>query len=244
LYQIDEFQMLFMQIPADSLAEVFDQISDLVFFVKNVRGEYVCTNATLAERCGAKNKRELIGKTPKDLFPAELAAGYIEQDRWVLKGNYIRDKLELHFYPELKKGWCLTYKAPLTEQGRISGMIGVSRDLHISPGRTEHLADVGEVVAYIQEHYPERLSLNRLVKVGHITRSELTRQVKRIFHLTASQLIMKVRIENATRLLLSTEMPIGAIAHACGFYDQSSFTRYFKMAAGISPAKYRKLMIQ
>jgi hypothetical protein len=76
-----------MQIPADSLAEVFDQIPDFVFFIKNLRGEYICTNATLAERCGAKNKDELLGKTPKDLFPAELAASYIEQDRRVLKGD-------------------------------------------------------------------------------------------------------------------------------------------------------------
>ena len=231
-----------MQIPADSLAEVFDQISDFVFFVKNLRGEYICTNTTLAERCGAKNKDELLGKTPKDLFPAELAASYIEQDRRVLKGDCIRDKLELHFYPKGRKGWCLTYKAPITDQGRITGMIGISRDLKLSRDRTEHFADIDQIVAYIHEHYQERLSLSTLVKVGGITRNEMTRQVKRVFHLTVSQLIMKVRVENATRLLRSTTMPIGDIANACGFYDQSSFTRYFKMAAGISPAKYRKLL--
>ena len=231
-----------MQIPAESLAEVFDQISDFVFFVKNVRGEYTCTNATLAERCGVKNKDELLGKTPKDLFPAELAAGYIEQDRRVLKGDFIRDKLELHFYSKGRKGWCLTYKAPIKDQDRITGMVGISRDLNLSPDRAAHLAAIDQIVAYIHEHYQEHLSLRTLLKVGGITRNEMTRQVKRVFHLTVSQLIMKVRVENATRLLRSTTMPIADIANACGFYDQSSFTRYFKMAAGISPAKYRKLL--
>jgi AraC family transcriptional regulator len=47
-------------------------------------------------------------------------------------------------------------------------------------------------------------------------------------------------LELARRLLETTDLPIAHIADRCGFESLSHFTRTFKNAFGISPARYRK----
>ena len=51
---------------------------------------------------------------------------------------------------------------------------------------------------------------------------------------------MKVRIDAACERLSLSGEPIAQIALACGYSDQSAFSRQFKQAVGISPLAYRK----
>ena len=63
--------------------------------------------------------------------------------------------------------------------------------------------------------------------------------MKRFFGLTPSQFIAKTRIAAASRLLRETEQSIADIALACGFYDQSAFTRTFRAMTGVTPTQFR-----
>ena len=45
---------------------LFDSLADVVYFIKNARGEYVVVNQTLVKRCGFAHKKALIGKTPDE----------------------------------------------------------------------------------------------------------------------------------------------------------------------------------
>ena len=48
---------LFSQLAEPFTGEaLFDCLGDLVFFIKNRRGEYVVVNQTLVERCGRREK--------------------------------------------------------------------------------------------------------------------------------------------------------------------------------------------
>src|SRR5689334_3311657 len=93
-------------IPADPFfAEaLFDALPDVVFFVKDPRGRYAVVNETLARRCGARAKAELLGKTAEEVFAPPLGASYAAQDAQVLAGRAIRDRLELHLYPDRSRG--------------------------------------------------------------------------------------------------------------------------------------------
>ncbi len=64
--------------------------------------------------------------------------------------------------------------------------------------------------------------------------------MRRILNLTPKQLIIKTRLEAATRLLAG-ERSIAEIAYACGYTDHSAFSRPFKVAVGLSPTDYREL---
>ena len=49
-----------------------------------------------------------------------------------------------------------------------------------------------------------------------------------------------IRINAAIRLLTSTNKLLAEIAHDCGFYDQSHFTRAFIRERGVTPGAYRR----
>ena len=49
-----------------------------------------------------------------------------------------------------------------------------------------------------------------------------------------------VRIREAKRLLLETQMTISEVALAVGYSSASFFIRSFKKTEGISPSEYRK----
>ena len=88
-----------MQIGTAEQEALFDIIPDVVYFAKDREGRYTSVNETLVMRCGKQHKRELLGKTPLDLFPAPLAEAYVAQDQRVVRsGEPIVDRLELHLF--------------------------------------------------------------------------------------------------------------------------------------------------
>lgn len=222
--------------------EVFDWLPDVVFFIKNTRTEYVVVNQTLVERCGRQSKAELVGRRADELFPAPLGRNYRLQDEQVLHdGTAIRDQLELHFYPTGRCGWCLTKKAPLRgSNGAVVGLVGISKDLQAANERSADFVGVADAVERIRCHYDQPLQVGDLAACAALSVYQFEQRIRRIFQVTAGQLIQKVRMEAAVALLLQTRDSIALIASKCGYSDQSAFTRKFREAVGLSPAEYRR----
>ncbi|GHO42605.1 AraC family transcriptional regulator [Ktedonospora formicarum] len=222
---------------------LFDQLADIVFFVKDVQGRYLVVNTTLMRRCGCKEKRDLIGRSPLEVFPPELGASYLAQDRQVVcQGQAIYNRLELHLYNDRSRGWCLTHKIPLLDKDeQITGVTGISRDLRVPDQGHPVYQRLAEVIAYIQQAYAQPIRLEHLAAIANLSVAQLERHIQRIFDLTPKQLLIKTRLEAATRLLEGADS-ISSIAHACGYADHSAFSRQFRTVVGISPAKYREML--
>ncbi len=221
---------------------LFDCLPDVVFFVKNRRGEYVVVNQTLVERCGKRAKRELLGRTADEVFPAPLGRGYRLQDDAVLRdGHAIRDQLELHVYPTGRCGWCVTNKLPLrAADGALIGLYGVSKDLQVAQEKAEDYAQIAEVLQHIRSHYDQPLQVSELARGAHLSVYQFEQRIRRIFYVTAGQLIQKVRMQAAVERLVETDASVAAIATQCGYSDQSAFTRKFRETVGLSPSEYRR----
>jgi PAS domain S-box-containing protein len=222
-------------------SRLFDHVPDMAFFVKDRAGRYVAVNPSLVERCGMRSPEALLGRHVSEIFPRELAERYAAQDEAVMKsGQPIVERLELHWYPHRRAGWCLTTKLPLRDAaGRVCGLIGLSRDLRGSGGIDQVPAGLGAALDWLEKNYGERLSPATLAKRAGLTPTRLARLIKRIFRLTPSQLIAQCRLAAAARLLTETELSVAAIALQCGFYDHSAFTRAFRAMTGLSPRDYR-----
>jgi AraC-like DNA-binding protein len=220
---------------------VFDLLSDLVFFVKNRNCEYVIVNQTLVKRCGRQKKTDLIGRRADELFPAPLGASYREQDESVMRsGAAILNQLELHFYPNGGRGWCLTNKLPLRDRrGQVIGLAGISRDLHAARERGDDYSAVAAAVYFLQKNFGESLRVTGLAARAGLSSYQFEQRIRKIFGLTAGQLIQKTRMEAAERMLRETGDAIASIALACGYSDQSAFTRQFRQTTGLSPSIYR-----
>jgi PAS domain S-box-containing protein len=237
--QIELFSKLAEPFTGEAL---FDCLVDLVFFIKNSRGEYVVVNQTLVERCGLRDKRELLGRRVDELFPAPLGKSYRAQDERVLRdGEAILNQLELHSYPSGGRGWCLTTKVPLRGRGgRVAGLVGISKDLQAANERSEEYRRVAEVVARIQSDFAEPLRVRDLARQAGFSMYQFEQRIRRIFQLTAGQLVQKVRMEHAIHQLRETDQRIAEVALACGYSDQSAFTRQFRQTVGLSPSQYRR----
>ena len=121
--------------------ELFDGITDTVFFLKDHAGRYVAVNRTLVARCGVAGKSDLIGRTALEVFPAPLGAHIAEQDAGVVADRRsIAGQLERHLYPGGSEGWCLTWKEPLIgHKGRAIGLAGIfARSLSTAGGDRRH----------------------------------------------------------------------------------------------------------
>lgn len=223
--------------------ELFDCLTDLVFFIKNRRCEYVVVNQTLVERCGRREKSELIGRRADELFPPPLGESYRAQDESVLRqGAAILNQLELHFYAPGGRGWCLTNKLPLrNREGTVIGLVGISRDLQTANERGEDYSAIADTVRFIQENYGEPIRVSDLAARAGLSGYQLEQRIKKLFQLTAGQLIQKTRMEAAVRRLRETDEPVGRVALDCGYSDQSAFTRQFRQTIGVSPSVYRAM---
>ncbi len=221
---------------------LFDCLADTVFFIKNQRGEYVVVNQTLVARCGRRNKLELLGRRADQVFPSPFGTSYRAQDERVLRGGgVIRNQLELHFYTTGGRGWCLTNKLPLyNHAGKVAGLVGISRDLQAVNEGSEDYSSIARVVGYMQTRFEEPLRVRDLAKTAGLSPFQLEQRLRKIFQLTAGQLIQKIRMDHAVERLLSTDEAIAEIGLRCGYSDQSAFTRQFRKASGLSPLEYRR----
>lgn len=225
---------------------LFDQLTDIVFFIKDSKGNYIVVNQTLVNRCGLHSKEELIGKTPEEVLPNPYGQEYRQQDEEILsQGKPINNKLEIQISPTLGLCWCLTTKVPLHGQDRsIVGIAGVSRDLKTCNKKSKDYACIAESVDYIKEHYVEPLKIDELASMVGLSTYQYEQRMQKIFSLTAGQFIQKTRIEAAMWQLRETTNPVIHIALDCGYADQSAFSRQFKKTLGISPVKYRQIFCQ
>ncbi len=230
-----------VQLSLDELQDMFDAIPDVVFFIKDRQCRYTHVNNTLVKRLGMKNRDELVGKTALQVFPERLGTSYLSQDQRVLEGELIENQLELHLYANRSAGWCLTIKRPLSGGKGIGGLIGISRDLGRPDNRHSSFTRLQRAFAHMQENYGLPLRVQALADIAGVSVAQLERLFKRVFQLSPQQLLTKLRIEEAMRLLQG-DMNIAEIGQSCGFSDQSAFSRQFKATVGITPRDYRAMM--
>jgi PAS domain S-box-containing protein len=223
------------------LEQLFDHVPETAFFLKDHTGRYLAVNQSLVQRCGLREKRQLVGRHVRDIFPPELAERYAAQDERVLRtGRAIVDLLELHWYARRRPGWCLTTKLPLRNgTGQIIGLVGISRDLRALSDKETIPSRLASTLEYLEGHYQDSISPAALAHRAGLPLTRFERLTRRIFGLTPGQLITQTRLTAASRLLQETDRPVAEIAHGCGFYDHSAFTRAFRSAIGVTPTQYR-----
>jgi AraC-like DNA-binding protein len=225
---------------------LFDCLTDLVFFIKNIRGEYVVVNQEMVDRCGRRAKRELIGRKADEVYPPPLGQSYRAQDEALLKtGQPILNQLELQLYHSGGTGWCLTNKLPLrSRQGRIIGLVGISKDLQAPNEKGTDYSHVAEAIRHIQTRFDQPLKLAAVAALAGLSTYQFDQRIRKIFQITAGQFIHKVRMDAAVRRLRDTDDPVAMIALDCGYSDQSAFTRQFRQTVGLSPTEFRRAALQ
>lgn len=94
------------------------------------------------------------------------------------------------------------------------------------------------VLRYIEDHYKDG-ELSELAGQLHYDLFWLSRMIKKTTGKTYTELIQSRRLNQASFLLLNTDMPVADIGYAVGYDNLSYFHRIFKGRFGDSPKQYR-----
>lgn len=106
-----------------------------------------------------------------------------------------------------------------------------------SPSQRQNMQKVKE---YLEQHYSEKITLDRLSEIFYINKFYLTRIFKEQFGTTLNSYLVQVRITHAKQLLRFTDKTVEKIGQECGMNDANYFTRIFKKIEGITPGEYRR----
>lgn len=114
----------------DVLQTLLDNIPDCIFF-KDAEGRFVLINKEMARALGLPDAAEAYGKTDFDLLPGKYAEAYDADQRRIFQtGEPIIGKVEKMELPGGKVCWYSTTKVPVKdEQGRVTGIVGINRDV-------------------------------------------------------------------------------------------------------------------
>jgi len=121
--------------------KIMELNSDFLIFLENT-GDFVyfkdkdsrirfCSK-TLADITGHSSWREMIGKNDHELFPADTAAIYSEEELPIFKeGKVLLNKINPYYDKNGAKGWVSTNKFPVfgDDGTTVVGIFGVSRDI-------------------------------------------------------------------------------------------------------------------
>ena len=234
-------QTLFEAISKQQLVAMFDLIPDTLFWIKDTQSRMVHINAALQKHLGVAGIHQVIGLNDYDFAPKYIAKQFITDDKRVMTGKVIDNRLEINIRSDGQLAWYSTSKRPLYDDKRnIIGTYGFSRRLEQARAQTIAMDAVKAPVEYIMANYSKDFSIADLAQSAHLSVSALERRFKKYIGKTPTQFINEVRLENARRMLLETNLPIAVVASESGFADHSYFSRKFAELFADIPSVFRQ----
>lgn len=226
----------------DQLLALLDHLPATYFFAKDLEGRFVHVNQTLADVLGVSHESELIGKTDYDLFSPEVASQYRVLDRVVEKsGRPLNNHVCAVPDSSGVLRWYVETKVPLTDaSGKTIGVAGVMYDLEKAGAMLAPYERLNAAITHITNRYAEKITLNVLADLSHLSVSQFKRVFKQHFRITPTQYLRQVRINAACLLLRETSHSIENIAERTGFYDASHFVKQFSTKMKQTPGEFRE----
>lgn len=105
---------------------------------------------------------------------------------------------------------------------------------------TKHLSRIQEIISYIDENYPQAITLASLAESLYLSPQYLSKFFKQHFHKTFYDYLNQVRIEHALAQIQYTDTSITKIAFNNGFPNLTAFNKIFKDIYATTPSNYRK----
>ncbi|HEY6058059.1 MAG TPA: helix-turn-helix domain-containing protein [Candidatus Limnocylindrales bacterium] len=170
---------------------------------------------------GASTSRRIANESPlaRELRPIlfELrtaAEGSTPSDRYLLDANL-----------RLFLGVVMKHRGQGTVQPDLGG------------GDGQH--HFGRALAYIGDHFRETITLEQVAEIVHVSASRARHLFKDATTVGFKEYVTKLRLAEAKRLLLETELNVCEIASAVGYTNIHQFYKVFHRYTDMSPADYR-----
>lgn len=122
------------------------------------------------------------------------------------------------------------------KQHRDGDLLPLAGDGALSAGDTRRVLAARRL---IEERCNEKLTLDAIARSCGLNRSKLSRGFRQLFNCSVAEDLLERRLERASRMLLTTDLPVGCVGYEAGYESNASFARAFGRRFGRSPSDYR-----
>ncbi len=127
-------------------------------------------------------------------------------------------------------------KVMLTDPNRTSQI----PYMDLSLGQQHNDTLISQVQQHLAKKLAEPFSLESLAQHFHLTTRTLLRRFKAALDDTPLNYLQRLRVEQAKRLLETTNQPVEQIVQQVGYEDMSSFRKLFLNYTELTPSQYRQ----
>jgi AraC-like DNA-binding protein len=96
------------------------------------------------------------------------------------------------------------------------------------------------VLAYVDLHCRESITLDDVAEVVHVSPSRVRHVFKDVTGVSFKEYVTQVRVAEAKRLLLGTDLSVAEIARAVSYTNLNQFYKVFYRSCAMSPGEYRR----
>lgn len=180
-------------------------------------------------------------------FDGRLARDYYEEIVSA-NGNVFAPEDPQSLKYELQKIYDMFRTSSTILEGKLSGYLTkLLNNFLFSPDENKktkvYSTTMADAVSYINEHFREDLSLEKLAASASMSLYHFTRTFSRETGMTPHQYLIKTRLSAAKYLLQSSETSIKDIAFSTGFHSETSFCTTFKKWEAVTPSQYRQMIL-
>ena len=97
-----------------------------------------------------------------------------------------------------------------------------------------------DVLAYVNDHYTEDLSLDTISKTLGIGKNRISQFFSQTLHVNFRRFLNTLRIEKACILLQDPSLSIKEVGYMCGFENARTFHRLFQEDRSMTPKEFRE----
>lgn len=138
-----------------------------------------------------------------------------------------------------------THEAPLFTQGCLCSLWSHLIANTDTKPRTKEASDtklstLKAMIDFIHRHYSEKLTLEKIARVGNISKRTCGMIFMQYLNKTPMEFLIDYRLRKAIKLLKTTDKTILEISLAVGFSGASYFAETFRKNFGMSPTEYKK----
>ena len=98
---------------------------------------------------------------------------------------------------------------------------------------------VNAMLAYMDEHYMEDISMQTLADLCHMNLNYAGQLFRQTMNQTLNSYLTDLRIRHAIDLLTTTDLHVSQVAAMVGYHDYFYFARVFKKTTQMTPSSYR-----
>lgn len=225
----------------DVIRSMFDTFQGTGFYITDGYDRLIDFSLQNLDNCNVRDKRDFLGKTCAELFSPIFAEVYMARDREVRRtGRPIINQVYTHGADRSTDLRVVNVHPIRDRRGTIIGTVCAYRTIAAGDALPDWYGRIRSVVAHIDAHYAEKLSIADLAKLAGMSVTHFRRIFQQVMQISPIKYVTTIRINAARKLLISTDKLLTEIAVETGFWDQSHFVKAFKAERGITPNRYRR----